>query len=804
MRSRGDTNYNDLNLTFDVFPATLAAFYALTLTGDRPGQVRQNWANNAELAFPPLVDADGDGLPYDADGDDSRWDTDGDGLADGVEKARNTNPGSRDSDGDGLWDVQEALGETDPANADSDGDGLADGEEAAGWSIGYGVNASGAVLKSWTRSDPMQRDFDRDNIPDKQEQVLGFNPHVPNDPRALFYTAELRESSAPLLLTRFEERVGAVTFADSSGSRAGNVASCAAPSCPIAGIRGRFGNAIHFNGSDQYLTIPPNPEIGALTTYYALAAWVKPERLSGTQAVIHIGPGGPNGTGGVTFGLSDDDLFVRFEGGGGTVTQPLAPGVIPLNEWSQITFGSVPDSLIFTVNGRLAGVQNGVAKQASSNPQIVIGAAQLPESDVAPGMNDASMPMMQNEYFAGAIDEVVIQGSAPNELGTIVFNAGRYNPNDAMLRPGQNVAYTSSVENALLSRRISGQRALSYPTQLTDATSSQTSFVLDAARSATYDDSFAVKASASSGFYTLTQAVNAIVSTPTEDVWKDPASDQIFTWDGPQTFAGLSPATTTSGNQSINLNNKSFTIAGWVRPTNGDATRRGILGRNSGQNDAYPYLVTEGQQLKFGFGTGSSNVEVNAQEVLPNQVVNSNVLLLNQWNFIAVRYDLSGTYATAKSVTFFVNGKKLNSAVTNATPNSAFATFYLGRASNLAKVTLEKFSLSCEGDGIGDGEYDFIADGQNLARKVGSEGSAFDLNITRSITEATEILVCEDDNDSNTDCVGGDELMGSLYLSTDQPPVFAKPGCANPSTATACAYDWAMVGWPDIGALLQL
>jgi hypothetical protein len=794
VRSRGDTNYNNLNLVFDVFPSTLAGFYALAAVSSEPGRYRLNWANNSEPNFPPLVDADGDGLRWGADADDTRWDTDGDGLSDAVEKARATDPGAQDSDDDGLSDVQEVLWKTAPDNPDSDGDGLTDGEEVAGWSFAYGVNASGNALTSWTRSHPLRQDMDGDEIADVQEKVLGFNPHTPNDPMALRYTTEVRESQAPLLLTRFDERAGATTFADASGSTAGNVAACGAGSCPSAGMQGRFGNAAHFNGIDQYLTIPANPAIGAMRTNFTLSAWVKPAKLTGVQAVIQIGPGGPNGAGGVTFGLSDDDLFVRFEGGGGAFVQPLAPGVIPLDQWSQIGVEVWSDvgTLYMYVNGVDRGSQNSILKPVSSNPVITIGAAQQPESDVPPDKEDPDMPAMQTDHFAGAIDDVLIQDWAPVDYSSIqAIFAGRYNLADLILRPGQAVDYKSALENALLARQVSGQRWLTYPPQLTGAASAVVPFVLEPAAQVTYNDGFAVSETAPSGVYTLTQKTEAAISIPAEDVWVDPASNQVFAWNGPQNYAGVSY--TDSGNQAISLNAKSFTIAGWVRPTNNDTTRRGILGRNSGQNDAYPYLLTEGRQLKFGFGTGSSLVEVTA-----NNGGNTELLNLNQWNFVAVRYDVSG----AKTVTFFVNGVKLNSTATNATPNTAFNSFLIGRASNRGTVTLHQFQLSCEGDGIGDGEYDLIGNGENLARLEGTEIKIFPLSVTRSFNEAYQLMVCEDDNGVNTDCAGSDESMGALVLNTNQAAVpFTAANFANPSYATACEYDWGMVGYPDLGSV---
>jgi hypothetical protein len=115
-------------------------------------------------------------------------------------------------------------------------------------------------------------------------------------------------------------------------------------------VQGRFGNAVHFNGVDQFLTIPPNQAIGQMTPNFTLSAWVKPVKLTGVQTVIQIGPGGPNGTGGVTFGLSDANLFMRFEGGGPSFDQP-APSPIRLNEWNHITVESFFGDLYFSVNG---------------------------------------------------------------------------------------------------------------------------------------------------------------------------------------------------------------------------------------------------------------------------------------------------------------------------------------------------------------------------------------------------------------------------------------------------------------------
>ncbi|MCB0114005.1 MAG: hypothetical protein KDD84_07935, partial [Caldilineaceae bacterium] len=444
LRSRGETTYSDLNLTYDVFPATVDAFWSLSAVGDQPGRYRQDWADSAAVDFPPLIDADGDGLTYEDDTDDTRWDIDGDGLSDRIEQTRRTRVDDRDSDGDNLTDVQEALWETDPNLPDSDGDGLRDGDEILGWNIAYGANSQGQALLSWARSDPLSRDADLDQLLDSQEKLYGFNPNVDDADKAMLYDSTLVETQAPLLLTRFEERSGAISFRDAVSADA-SAAGCTVDTCPVAGIQGRFGNAAFFNGVDQFVEMPPKRSIGQLSGSYTLSAWVKPTKLSGVQTVIQIGPGGPNSVGSVAFGLSDGNLFLRVEGVGTDVQAPPGGTTLTLNQWNHIMVESYFNTLYFSVNGQY--VNGGtLAKQTSDNPRITIGAAQQPESGVAPtGDDQGSVPLTQIDHFAGAIDEVVILNwTAPDTRNIEAFFAGRYNLNDGILRPDQEVSYTSS------------------------------------------------------------------------------------------------------------------------------------------------------------------------------------------------------------------------------------------------------------------------------------------------------------------------------------------------------------------------
>ncbi|MCB0157830.1 MAG: hypothetical protein KDD83_06845, partial [Caldilineaceae bacterium] len=64
-------------------------------------------------------------------------------------------------------------------------------------------------------------------------------------------------TARPVVDLDFEEAEGATSFTDASGF--GNDATCVAGTCPVAGVQGRFGRAVHFNGAGEYLQVPNDP-----------------------------------------------------------------------------------------------------------------------------------------------------------------------------------------------------------------------------------------------------------------------------------------------------------------------------------------------------------------------------------------------------------------------------------------------------------------------------------------------------------------------------------------------------------------
>ena len=160
------------NMKYDVFPATLDEFYTLVDRGN------DSYALAWDGRFPALQDADGDGLRSrafgGADPNDGSPDTDGDGLSDFYEIQNSLDPRDPDMDDDGLSDYDELRYGTNPAQADGDHDFLTDKEEVEGWLIGYG-NANKVTLVT---SDPGKANTDGDDLPDKLEQIYGFNPRA--------------------------------------------------------------------------------------------------------------------------------------------------------------------------------------------------------------------------------------------------------------------------------------------------------------------------------------------------------------------------------------------------------------------------------------------------------------------------------------------------------------------------------------------------------------------------------------------------------------------------------------------------
>jgi hypothetical protein len=444
IRTEKDSSHVDLgqHLFYDVFPPTLDEFYTLAA---KDGGYALAWSPDSDPAFPRLKDADGDGLRNTiddgADPNDNDWDSDDDGLSDFFERKQNSDPNDPDTDNDGLLDCQEAILGTDPLRTDSDYDGLTDKEEVDGWEFVYDFAEDGSQLATWVTSDPLSMDGDLDMLTDFQEKTFGFNPRVWSDPHVLDFESLVREDDAPLLLLRLDETDGATVFRDDSGY--GHNASCSGDTCPAAGHNGRFLNALHFDGVDDYAVVSQSgtDEIQIVT----MAAWVKLDALPG--GIMRF----------VT--LHDEKAVLRYDGGSG-------PGQLDfyMNIGGSLQHIRVNNALQAGVWQHVAGTYDGATMRLYLDGNEI---GNLPVSG-AVGGGDGVRLSHPAETLEGFMDEALVFDRALSENEIRDVMDGRYDSADYIVTGGDTLYYRATVENELFDRYAQGLLSTSFPAGFTE------------------------------------------------------------------------------------------------------------------------------------------------------------------------------------------------------------------------------------------------------------------------------------------------------------------------------------------------
>jgi len=494
IRTYKDTGHVYLGdyLRFDIFPATLDDFYTLAKQGDG---YTLAWSQDTDPPFPVFKDADGDGLLSKAvggpDPDDGHWDSDNDGLSDYFELRWGSNPQSYDSDGDGLSDREEAALGTSPARTDTDYDGLTDKEELDGWEFVYGFDADGHQLRAWVTSDPTSFDGDADGFTDFQEKLFGFNPRVFSDPNILTFKTFIYEANAPQVLLRLDGLAGTHLFADDSGYA--HNATCPPgedDKCPGAGYEGKYGHAPHFDGND-YLLLPQSADLNPADEL-TLAAWVKLDDPSADQKIV----GKTNTSRGYLLGVGGGQLYPEIWDDQGNYYSAHW-GTIPADTWTHIAVTWKSNGqMIGYINGEEVGSITASAHPIGTNSTLIhIGAAPWDPSAFA---------------VSGRIDEVVIFHRALSGDEIRELAAGRYNPYDFAVRPGDTFHYDASVKNELLNRYAQGLLSTDFPAIFSELPPKP--FVINPNEKQELSGEVQVATSASPGVYTLSQAVDAMIT----------------------------------------------------------------------------------------------------------------------------------------------------------------------------------------------------------------------------------------------------------------------------------------------------
>jgi uncharacterized repeat protein (TIGR01451 family) len=420
---------------YDILPETVSEFADV-----------QTWNYRGSIAFPQQKDQDGDGLLSQAQGgvdlNDLTHDQDGDGLSDTYEASYGTPLNDADGDKDGLNDAEELEALTDPFNVDSDNDGLSDYTELVeGWIYAF-PNASGTYIKTRVWSDPLHSDADNDTLSDLEEFVFGTHPRVATDPSFIkdlirFDNLSVEEDSTLQLLTRFKEGQGSTTFADLSGNDNGSTCDLNGETCPTAGVTGRYGVALQFDGTDYLDTGSSVLELGK--SDFTVAAWVK---TTGTKVAIVTKSDGDgiwergeksfyiDSGGRPTFvGFGNEYIRTNTTVNDGTWHHVTAV-------WDYSGSGTAGTARMY-VDG--VDVTNGTTNYRATNNDGATHTFRIARSNQ--NANEA-----QN-HFNGTLDEVAAFSSALTADEVMALAAGRYNPSDLVVVPDTTLTYQAVVTN---------------------------------------------------------------------------------------------------------------------------------------------------------------------------------------------------------------------------------------------------------------------------------------------------------------------------------------------------------------------
>ncbi|MBI5360467.1 MAG: DUF2341 domain-containing protein [Planctomycetes bacterium] len=196
-------------------------------------------------------------------------------------------------------------------------------------------------------------------------------------------------------------------------------------------VAGRFGNAISFNGTTQYVAVPDHSSLD-MTADLTVEAWIKPNALPGAEAVIFNKGNGTTDAGSryelmfTSAGKAKFDVFV-----GATKTPATGVTTLSLGQWYHIVGVRIGSNHYVYVNGALDGYASLAGSlNAETNP---LSMGRLPNSVY---------------YFNGVIDEARVYNRALSASEI----AARYNGNTPKVRHDYaDVRFTNSDSTQALS-----------------------------------------------------------------------------------------------------------------------------------------------------------------------------------------------------------------------------------------------------------------------------------------------------------------------------------------------------------------
>jgi hypothetical protein len=168
--------------------------------------------------------------------------------------------------------------------------------------------------------------------------------------------------------------------------------------------RGKYGNALQFNGESDVVKVPSSPEF-ALTEGFTIESWVRPESESNEWApILAKNPGSEEaGGGGPAWWLYEGDWNSNEPYGGteptpGTRSEAVSEKPLPVSAWSHVALTYDGAKLRLYVNGELIDC----SPTPAGAPRVTAGELQI------------GGPNGYGNFFRGRLDEVRIYNRALN------------------------------------------------------------------------------------------------------------------------------------------------------------------------------------------------------------------------------------------------------------------------------------------------------------------------------------------------------------------------------------------------------
>ncbi len=199
----------------------------------------------------------------------------------------------------------------------------------------------------------------------------------------------------PVAYWKFDEGEGDTAYDESNNNNDGNLAgTCPGGSTCPTWVAGKYGSALSFDGTDEYVSVPDSVSLG-ITNALTISAWVKTTVEGEYGRYVGI-------NGGYDLGYeSTDETKVRWEQNGVAPSTVLnsASGAVPKNVWNHVVGTYDKDA-------------------GANNRKIYVNGIKIAEDTATGAMSDPSAPVgigalgNNTQFFGGLIDDVRIYNYA--------------------------------------------------------------------------------------------------------------------------------------------------------------------------------------------------------------------------------------------------------------------------------------------------------------------------------------------------------------------------------------------------------